>query len=81
VEAAYCSIDDFALRVGVCRNTVKKWLKHGLPAVKLGKVWRIRIEHADVWLLAGAVASTPPKRKVQRTKRPTPVLSPSNPEE
>lgn len=80
MEVAFCSIDDFACRVGVCRNTVKKWLQQGLPAVKAGRVWRIRIEHADAWLLAGAAQAVHvPARvvpKATRTRRSVPAFSP-----
>lgn len=86
MEVVYCSIDGFAVRLGVHRNTVKKWLKLGLPALKVGRVWRIQIALADEWLHVGVPDKAPdkPKAGAQRTapatraRRTVPAFSPNH---
>lgn len=55
----YLTIDGFARHMGVSRSSVKRWLKDGLPSLKLGaRTLRIPLDQALAWL--GARAPAPP---------------------
>ena len=66
IQPLYMTIDEFALRVGVCKNTVKKWVAANLPHFRAGRTVRIHVEKAELWLLSGGGDGT---RKNTRTKR------------
>jgi excisionase family DNA binding protein len=68
---SYATIDAFAERLQVHKNTVRHWLKKGLPHVKAGRTVRIVLERADTWLASGG-AETPVRSK--RAKR-TPITT------
>ena len=46
----YMSIDEYAHRRGVSRETVKRWKTRGLPCHNLGRIVRVRVAEADQWL-------------------------------
>ncbi|MBN2561539.1 MAG: helix-turn-helix domain-containing protein [Phycisphaerae bacterium] len=44
------SVDDVAAYLGVKRDTVYKWIvRHGLPARKVGRLWKFRRSEVDQW--------------------------------
>lgn len=44
------SVDDVAAYLGVMRDTVYKWIvRHGLPARKVGRLWKFRRSEVDQW--------------------------------
>jgi len=38
----------------VCRATVQKWVKQGLPCYKTGRLVRFDIAEVDAWIRRGA---------------------------
>lgn len=63
MDAAYLTIDGLAARLGVHRNTIKNWIKRGLPVLKIGRTVRIPTAEAEAWLRTGGSPSTsPPER-------------------
>lgn len=45
------SVDDICEYLGVGRNTVYRWIEtKGLPAYRLGRLWKIKKEEVDEWL-------------------------------
>lgn len=74
----YATIDSFAERLLVSRNTVKRWLKLGMPSVCVGRSRRIQIVQAEAWLLAGGAEERPKRTKVSRVRRTAPGLSTNN---
>lgn len=69
METTYATIEAFAERLSVHPNTIKSWLKRGLPSVKVGSVRRILVERADAWLAGESTPNAPVTRT--RTRRPT----------
>lgn len=55
----YIGIDQAAEYLGVKVITLRKWLKEGstgLPAHKIGKLWRFKKSELDEWVKSGRSA-------------------------
>ncbi|HQB35074.1 MAG TPA: helix-turn-helix domain-containing protein, partial [Syntrophorhabdus sp.] len=45
------SVEDLRLYLGVNRDTVYKWVNEkGLPALKIGRLWKFRKADVDEWV-------------------------------
>lgn len=55
----WASIDEAAAHLGVRKDSVYRWIEsRGLPARKIGKLWKLKLSEVDVWVNAsGANAS------------------------
>lgn len=49
----WVSLDEMAEYLGVSRDTVYRWIARGLPAHKLGRLWKFKVSEVDAWLRAG----------------------------
>ena len=49
----WVSLDEIAEHLGVSRDTVYRWIDRGLPAHKLGRLWKFKVSEVDEWLRAG----------------------------
>jgi excisionase family DNA binding protein len=60
MEDRWLSVDEIAAYLGVKRDTVYKWIDlKGMPAHKVGRLWKFRKEDVDQWVRSGgADAST-----------------------
>lgn len=51
LDTGYISVPEFARHLSVGRDLVMKWIRAGtLPAVKIGSLWRIKVEAADAFI-------------------------------
>jgi excisionase family DNA binding protein len=51
---SWVSLDDIAAHLGVSKDTVHRWLrKRGLPAHKVGRLWKFKVSQVDEWVQAG----------------------------
>ena len=57
MSSRWLSVDEIAEHLGVSRDTVYRWIDHGLPAHKVQRLWKFKIEEVDAWVCAGKVAS------------------------
>ncbi len=47
-------LDEIANHLGVSRDTVYRWIEHrGMPAHKLGRLWRFQVSEVNEWVRAG----------------------------
>ncbi len=54
VEERWLSVDDIATHLGVSKETVYKWIpRKGLPAHKVGKLWKFNLKEVDEWVRSG----------------------------
>ena len=54
------SVDDICEYLGVCRDTVYKWIeKRGLPAYRLGRLWKFKREEVEEWVKKDGKADSP----------------------
>lgn len=55
----YWSVDEVSRYLGVKRDTVYKWIyRRGLPAHKVGRLWKFRKLEIDNWVSTGDPSDT-----------------------
>jgi excisionase family DNA binding protein len=48
------SVDDVAKHLGVAKDSIYRWIEHkGLPAHKIGRLWKFKLTEVDEWVRAG----------------------------
>lgn len=51
----WLSVDEIGEYLGVKRDTVYKWINDkGMPAHKIGRLWKFKISQVDAWVEAGS---------------------------
>ena len=47
-------MDGVARHLGVAKDSVYRWIEvHGLPAHKIGRLWKFKLSEVDAWVKAG----------------------------
>lgn len=61
----WTSVDDVARHLGVAKDSIYRWIdRRGLPAHRIGRLWKFKISEVDDWVRAGgADAETGETRK------------------
>ena len=55
---AWVSVDDVAKHLGVAKDSVYRWIDHrGLPAHKIGRLWKFKLSDIDAWVRAGGATA------------------------
>lgn len=55
----WVSVDDVAQHLGVARDTIYRWIgSRGLPAHRVGRLWKFKLEEIDEWVLSGGAADS-----------------------
>lgn len=53
----WVSVDDIALHLGVAKDSVYRWIERkGLPAHKMGRLWKFKVSEVDEWVRQGGAA-------------------------
>lgn len=53
----WVSVDEIVAHLGVAKDSVYRWIeKKGLPAHKMGRLWKFKISEVDDWVRAGGAA-------------------------
>lgn len=53
----WIGIEDAAQHLGVTKDTVRAWIKKtGIPARKIGKLWKFKLSELDEWVKSGKSA-------------------------
>lgn len=51
---AWVSVDEVATHLGVAKESVYRWIERkGLPAHKIGRLWKCQLSEVDAWVRAG----------------------------
>lgn len=60
IENRWLSVDEIGKYLGVSSDTVYRWIdKRGMPAHRVGRLWKFKKEQVDVWVEAGGAADRP----------------------
>lgn len=58
----WSTIDEVSSHLSVGRDTIYRWIaRRGLPATRVGKVWRFKISEVDKWMRSQADEGSPEK--------------------
>lgn len=51
----WISIEEAANYLGVNKDTIRNWIKkeNGIPAHKIGKLWKFKKSELDAWIKSG----------------------------
>jgi excisionase family DNA binding protein len=64
----WVSVDDIAAHLGVRKDSIYRWIEQrGLPAQKIGKLWKLKLSEVDQWVRARGADADSPARFPQRT--------------
>jgi excisionase family DNA binding protein len=57
MDDSYLSVEQIAEYLGVRRDTVYTWIgAKGMPAHRLGRLWKFKKEEVDTWVKSGGAA-------------------------
>ena len=58
----WLSVDEICKYLGISRDTVYKWIgRYGMPAHRMGRLWKFKKEQVDKWVEAGGAAANTEK--------------------
>jgi excisionase family DNA binding protein len=65
----WVSVDAVAAHIGVAKDSVYRWIDaKGLPAHRVGKLWKFKLSEVDGWVRAGGANEARTRAKpVRRT--------------
>jgi excisionase family DNA binding protein len=50
----WASVESVAKHLGVAKDSVYRWIdRRGLPAHKIGRLWKFKLSEVDTWVRAG----------------------------
>jgi excisionase family DNA binding protein len=62
----WVSVEDVAKHLGVARDSVYRWIEsRGLPAHKVGRIWKFKLSQVDAWVEAGGAKADDAERGVR----------------
>ncbi len=54
----WVSVEDIANHLGVAKDSIYRWIESkGLPAHKIGRLWKFKVSAVDEWVRAGGTSS------------------------
>jgi len=58
IDDRWLSVDEICNYLGIGKDTVYKWIdKHGMPAHRMGRLWKFKKDQVDAWVEAGGAAA------------------------
>jgi len=63
----WVSVEEVTEHLGVTRDSIYRWIENkGLPAHKIGKLWKFKLSEVDKWVESGT--ATNPKNRTKKIK-------------
>jgi len=60
----WLSVDEICRYLGVSNDTVYKWIdRHGMPAHRMGRLWKFKKDEVDEWVTSGGAAENTTERR------------------
>ena len=60
----WASVDEVAKHLGVAKDSIYRWIENrGLPAHKIGRLWKFKLSEVDDWVRRQDAAVTGDKRE------------------
>lgn len=57
-QVRWLSVEEIAAHLGINRDTVYKWIERKrMPAHKVGRLWKFKMEDVDAWVKGGRAAN------------------------
>lgn len=54
----WVSVDEVAKHLSVAKDSIYRWIEHkGLPAHKVGRLWKFKLSEVDEWVRAGGASA------------------------
>jgi excisionase family DNA binding protein len=55
----WASVEELAAHLGFVRDTIYRWIEtKGMPAHRIGRLWKFKLSEVDGWVRGGGPAST-----------------------
>jgi excisionase family DNA binding protein len=68
----WVSVDHVAAHLGVRKDSIYRWIEsRGLPARKIGKLWKMKLSEVDAWVRARGPAQGSPAGSLSPAQRDT----------
>ena len=59
MEDRWLSVDEIGDYLGIKRDTIYKWISEkGMPAHKIGRLWKFKKDEVDMWVREGRAGET-----------------------
>ena len=56
----WVSVQEVADHLGVNKDTIYKWIEaRGLPAHRVGRLWKFQLGEVDAWVRSGGAGAVP----------------------
>ncbi len=60
----WVSVDEVAKHLGVVKDSIYRWIEgRGLPAHRVGRLWKFKLSEVDAWVKAGGAGAGQPEPK------------------
>jgi excisionase family DNA binding protein len=57
----WVSVEAVANHLGVAKDSIYRWIDHkGLPANKIGRLWKFKLTEVDAWVRSGGAGAQEP---------------------
>lgn len=68
----WVTAEQVAQHLGVVKDTIYRWREHkGLPAHKIGRLWKFQFSEVDEWVRAGGADEATESNRAEREERHT----------
>ena len=58
----WAAVEEVAEHLGVAKESIYRWIEsRGLPAHKIGRLWKFKLSEVDDWVRAGGAAASEPR--------------------
>ncbi|CAJ8147459.1 prophage CP4-57 regulatory protein (AlpA) [Burkholderia pseudomallei] len=66
----WVSVDQVAEHLGVVRDSIYRWIEtKGLPAHKIGRLWKFKLSEVDDWVRGGGAQDDNEKRQAAKPNK------------